>query len=529
MKHVLRSLAVVLTLLTLSIEATASTPADTLVVAGRIDDAITFDPAEVFEATGGEVIANVYDRIIARDINNPAEMVGGVAENWSVSDDGRVITFNMRPNLRFHSGRPVTAYDAAFSLQRMIKLDLTATLIVSDFGWTPENVDDLVRAVDSDTLEVETTTPLATTFVLNVLSSGIASVIDREEALAHEVDGDFGHAWLRTNSAGSGPFRLVRWDANEAIVMEANPDYWQGAPEIERVILRHIPEPSTQRVLIEAGDIDIARAIGPDQIAALQVRDDINVFSYPKGDVFYLGLNQNVEVLANPLVRQALRWLIDYDGMAETFLNGRFDVHQSFWASEFAMSLTETPFTLDVERARALLAEAGYPDGFSIELDCVNLSPQMDICQSIQATMAQGGVDVEIVAGTGRQVVTRYRARNHEMVSLWSSPDYLDPHTLFHYFLSNPDNSDDSAVRTLAWRNFWETPELTVLTEAAVREPDAAAREAMYLDMQRRVQQDSPFIIMFEATEQVAIRVGVDGFVSGPSFDTVFYRNVTKQ
>ena len=529
MKTVLRSLAVALAVFSLATDATPSTPADTLVMAKRIDDTFTFDPAATWEATGGEVLANLYDRIVARNIDNPVDMVGGVAESWSVSDDGRVITFRIRPNMTFHSGRPVTAEDAAFSLHRMVLLAMTPSQRVSEFGWTPDNVADLVRAVDETTLEIETTTPLATPFVLNVLSSSIGSVVDREAALAHQQDGDLGNAWLTGNSAGSGPFRLARWDANEAIVLDAYPAYWQGAPEIERVILRHIPEPSTQRLLIEAGDIDIARDIGPDQIAVLQGRDDIGIFSFPKGDVYYLGLNQNVEPLASPRVRQALRWLVDYDGMAETFLNGRFDVHQSFWASGFEMSLTDTPFTLDVERARSLLAEAGYPDGFSVALDCVNDSPQMEICQSIQSTMAQAGITVDIVSGTIRQVATRYRSRNHQIVSLYSSPGYMDPHTMFQYFLYNPDNSDESDTRTLAWRNTWDTPELTAMTAAAVRETDPVLREAMYLDMQRSVQQDSAYIIMFQATEQVAIRYGVDGFVSGPSYDTVFYRNVTKR
>jgi peptide/nickel transport system substrate-binding protein len=115
------------------------------------------------------------------------------------------------------------------------------------------------------------------------------------------------------------------------------------------------------------------------------------------------------------------------------------------------------------------------------------------------------------------------------MVLLYWSPDYMDPHSNADTFARNPDNADDAESKPLAWRNAWEIPELTKETDAAVRERDAEQREQMYLDLQKKVQEDSPFVIMFQNTEQVARRANVEGFVSGPTFDTVFYRNVTKE
>jgi peptide/nickel transport system substrate-binding protein len=143
--------------------------------------------------------------------------------------------------------------------------------------------------------------------------------------------------------------------------------------------------------------------------------------------------------------------------------------------------------------------------------------------------MAEGGVRVSIVPGEQKQVITKYRARDHEIVLLYWSPDYMDPHSNADTFARNPNNADDAESKPLAWRNSWEIPELTKKADAAVRERDESKREQMYVDLQREVQEDSPFIIMFQNTEQVARRAAVKGFVSGPTFDTVFYRNVTKE
>ena len=510
------------------VPAMAETPKDTFVMAKNIDDIITLDPAEVFELSGGEMIANVYDRIMTYEAEDTEKLVGGVAESYSVSDDGKTITLKLRPGQKFHSGNAVTAEDVAFSLQRVIKLDKTPAFILSQLGWTKDNVDSLVKAKDELTAELTITEDFAPTFVLNCLSAGVGSVVDKKTVLANEKDGDLGYAWMKDHSAGSGPFVLKSWKPNEGVTMEAFADYRHGAPAMKRVVIRHIPEASAQRLLLEKGDIDIARDLTADQIQGVAGNADIVVTPYPKADIYYLALNQKNEILAKPQVRKALRWLVDYQGMTDTFLKGKFKVHQSFWPSGFYASLTDTPYKLDVAKAKALLAEAGYPDGFEIQLDASNTTPSSDIAQAVQATMAQAGVKVSIVPGEQKQVITKYRARNHQLVLLYWSPDYMDPHSNADSFARNPDNSDDAKSKPLAWRNAWDIPEITKETNAAVRERDPEKRKQMYLDLQKKLQEDSPFIIMFQNTEQAATRANVKGYVSGPTFDTVYYRLVTK-
>jgi peptide/nickel transport system substrate-binding protein len=508
--------------------AQAETPKDTLVIAKQIDDIITLDPAEVFEFSGGEVIANVYDRIFTFEAEDTATLVPGVAESHNVSDDGKTITLKIRPGQKFHSGNPVTAGDVAFSLQRVILLDKTPAFILSQLGWTKDNVKDLVKATDDATVQLTITEDFGPSFVLNTLSAGVGSVVDMKTVMANEKDGDLGYEWMKTHSAGSGPYVLKSWKANESVVLEANPDYRHGAPKIKRVVIRHIPEPSAQRLQLEKGDIDVARNLTADQIQGLSGNADVKVEPFPKADLYYLGLNQKHEALSKPQVRQAIRWLIDYQGMADSFLKGRFQVHQSFWPAGFFASLEDNPFKLDVAKAKQLLAEAGYPDGFSVKLDAPNVSPFNDVAQNIQETFGQAGIKVEIVPGEQKQVITKYRARNHDIVLLYWSPDYMDPHSNADAFARNTDNSDEAQSKPLAWRNAWDIPEISKASAAAARERDPEKRKQMYLDLQKQLQEDGPFVIMFQSTEQIARRAGVQGFVSGPTYDTVYYRLVTK-
>ena len=263
--------------------ARAATPQNALVMAWQFDDIITLDPAEIFEFSGAEYAGNTYDRLIGYDVNDVSRIYGVVAESWTVAEDGRTYTFKIRPGIKFASGNPLTADDVVFSLQRTVILDKSPAFILGQFGFTAANVRDRPRAADPYTVVIETDKVYAPTFVLYCLTSTVGSVVDKEEVMAHEVDGDLGHAWLRNHYAGSGPFTLKQWKPSELLVLEANAGYWDGAPKMQRVLIRHIPEQATQRLLVEKGDIDIARNLGPDQIKGLEGSPDVRIHSAPKG------------------------------------------------------------------------------------------------------------------------------------------------------------------------------------------------------------------------------------------------------
>jgi peptide/nickel transport system substrate-binding protein len=508
--------------------ATAATPADTLVMAWQFDDIITLDPAEIFEFSGAEYAGNTYDRLIGYEVDDVSKIYGIAAESWTVAPDGKTYTFKIRNGITFASGNPLTAEDVAFSLQRTVILDKSPAFILGQFGFNADNVRNQIKAVDANTVTIETDQAYAPTFVLYCLTATVGSVVDKKEVMAHEKDGDLGHAWLRTNYAGSGPFKLNQWKASELLILDANPSYWDGAPTLKRVIIRHIAEQATQRLLLEKGDIDIARNLGPDQIKGLEGNPDVRIHSSPKGGIFYLGLNQKHEALQKPQVRQALKYLVDYDGIANTILKGSMEPHQAFLPKGFLGALEGKPFKLDPEKAKQLLAKAGYPDGLTLTMDTRNNFPTLDMAQAIQSTFALGGVKLEIIPMDGKQALTKYRARNHEIyIGRWG-PDYQDPHTNADTFAKNIDNADDAKAKPLAWRNAWDIPEMSKKTDAAVKESNPEKRAQMYLDIQREHQQTSPFVIMFQDIEVAAERSNVKGFVLGPSFDSNFYRGTTK-
>lgn len=511
-------------------QAVAKTPSNTLVIAKNIDDIISLDPAQVFEFSGGEVSANIYDRITMYEPENLQELVGGVAESWSFSDDGKTITLKLRPGQTFTSGNPVTAEDVVFSLSRVVKLNQPPAFILTQFGWTKDNVDDNIKALDDLTVEVKILADFSPNLVLNAFSAGVGSVIDKKTAMAHEKDGDLGHEWLKTHSAGSGAYVLKAWKANESVVLEANPDYRHGAPTMKRVIIRHVPEAAAQRLLLEKGDADMARDLTTDQIAGLEGMEGITIRTYPAALLQYVATNYKHPILGNPKVNEALRWLIDYEGMANSFLKGTWKVHQAFWPSGMWAALDETPYKLDVEKGKALLAEAGYPDGFEVTLDAFNTSPYQEMAQSVQQTFGQAGIKVNILPAEKKAVYTKHRARTHELILSGWSPDYADPHSNADAFASNPDNRDEAKLTgVLAWRNGWDMPDITEMTAGARTELDLEKRKQMYLDIQREVQKRGPFNIMFQRVNQVAMRDNVEGFVAGPLFDQTYYRNVVKK
>ncbi len=509
--------------------AIAETPKDTLVMAKNINDIINLDPAEVFEFTSIEMIANIYDRVMTFEPDNLTKLVGGVVESYEISEDGKTITMQLRPGQVFHSGNPVTTEDVAFSLQRVIKLNKTPSFIFTQFGWDADNVDDAVQALDDTTVQLYILSDLSASVALSALSSGVGSVVDKQLVMSNEIDGDLGYKWLQTNTAGSGPYILKTWKPNEIVTMEANPNFRGGEPTMKRVIMRHVPEAAAQRLLLEKGDVDMARNLTPDQAAGLAGNADVTIESDAKSLVYYTAINTTNEVLGNPKFQEAMRYLVDYQGMVDSFLKNQYFIHQSFWPSGFWAALDDTPFALDIERAKGLLQEIDIPDDFSVNIDTLNESPFSEIAQSIQQTLGQAGIKSEIVLSEGKTLWPKYRARKHDLIVAYWGPDYLDPHSNADSFADNPDNRLEAQLGgKLAWRNAWADEEVNALTKKAAATLDTDERELMYLDLQKRLQDQSPFVVMFQQNEQLAMRSNVKGFVNGPSSDLVFYRNTTK-
>ena len=465
-------------------------PADTLVVATKLDTLISLDPGEIFELAGVEYAHNCYDRLISQDPDHRDQFRGVLAENWTISNEGKKFTFHLKKGVLFASGNPITANDAAFSIQRVVLLNKTPAYLFAQFGWTPVNILTKVSAPDEWTVVLETDEAYAPSLLLYCLTSANGAIVDKKLVLAHEVNGDFGNGWLKTHYAGSGPFALDKWLPNEGLFLKGNSHYFRGEPKLKKVVLRNIPEESSQKMLLMRGDADIARNLGLDQAEGCK---DLHVEIYPLSMTYYMSMNQKNPHLQIPQVRQALKYLIDYDNLA-ALMRGKMTVHQSFIPKGFFAACEEAPFSYNVAKGKELLKEAGLEKGFTVTLDTSHL----EIAQAVQAMFAEANITVNILPGDSKQVLTKLRARKHDLaLSSWV-PDYCDPHNNANTFTFNPDNSDTANEKTLAWRNSWEIPHLNALTLAAMKEQDTEKRKALYLQLQKSCHSEAPFANLFQ-------------------------------
>jgi len=521
--------AVGLTLSLAAVPVVAKTPANMLVVAQQIDDLITMDPAQSYEFTGGDVTRNIYNSLVDFD---PADLSAGykpsLATSWTVSPDGKTITFTIRKGVKFHSGNPLRPEDVAFSLQRAVLLNKTPSFILTQFGFSKDNVKDMIKVVGDDQVSITTDKRYATSFVLNCLTATIAGIVDEKLVMAHQTDGDMGNAWLKTNDAGSGPYVLTSWKPNDSYTLTAFNDYWGGAPKLQRVIVRHVAESSTQRLMLEKGDIDMARNLNTEDIAGIEKDKGLKVQSEQRGRLMYVSFNQKDKVLSNPDVLTALKYLIDYKGMTESFLKGQYQIQEGFLPLTFLGAVKDQPYHLDVAKAKGLLAKAGVGK-FTITAGVRNAQDRLEIAQSLQNTFAQAGITLKLVVGTGKEILTKYRARQLQMyIGAWG-PDYSDPQTNAGTYAWNPNNADDAGLTgSLAWRNAWDPGKFNQMVEAAKVEPDRAKRAKMYEDMQREWMKVAPFAIMFQKIEQTAMSDNVKGLNVGGAITSISFWPISK-
>jgi peptide/nickel transport system substrate-binding protein len=219
---------------------------------------------------------------------------------------------------------------------------------------------------------------------------------------------------------------------------------------------------------------------------------------------------------------------IDYAGIQKNIVPTTFNVHQAMVPAGLPGALTDTPFQKDVAAAKAALAKAGVPDGFELSFDYTSAAPYSDIAQAIQSNLAEVGIRLKMLPGEQRAVITKTRARTHDIAMVRWGSDYFDPNSNAEAFSINTDNGDEARNKTLAWRASWLIPELSAKTVEALKQTDAGTRAQMYQDIQKEHQQVSPFVIMLQEIEVSVSRPGVRGFDMGPMNDRHSYVNISK-
>ncbi|WP_413507210.1 ABC transporter substrate-binding protein [Serratia proteamaculans] len=514
-----------LILAALSTATLAATPPNTLVVVQSLDDIVSLDPAEANELSSIQTVPSLYQRLVQADRDDPAKVVPVLAESWQGDAAAKTLTIKLRPQAVFASGNPLTADDVIFSYSRAVKMNKSPAFILNVLGWQPDNIDAQLKKIDEHSLRLSWTADVSPAVALNILSTPIASIVDSKAVQPNAKDGDYGNAWLKMHSAGSGPFKMRVYQPHQAIVLDANPTSPGSKPLLKSIIIKSVPDSATRRLLIQQGDADVARELGPDQTVALKGQPGVKVLEIPSAEQNYLVFNTGNTanpLLKNPAFWEAARYLIDYQGITKDLLKGQYFVHQSFLPVGLPGALKDNPFSFDPARAKAILAKAGITNA-ALTLDVENKPPFITIAQALQASFAEGGVKLELLPAAGSQVYSRVRARQHQAaIRLWI-PDYFDAHSNASAFAYN-----DGKTSTVAGLNGWQIPQLSQQTLAAVAEADPAKRTALYTAMQQELQRSSPYVFIDQAKTEVVLRDNVKGYQQGLNADMVYYDRVSK-
>ncbi|WP_299819729.1 ABC transporter substrate-binding protein [uncultured Jannaschia sp.] len=515
----------------LGTQAGAETPPDTMVMARNIDAISTFDPAQIGEVVTDELIINICDSLVEIDPADEAAVLPAVAKDWTVSEDGQTITFDLVEDAVFPSGNPVRAEDVVWSLSRVLELGFGNAATLTEYGFTAESAADAFVATGEHTFEMNLSRPYPTDLILQAIASNrVANVLDKELIMAEEVDGDRGNKFLTTNTACVGPYALRQWNAGEVVILEANENYYGDAPKLDRWIIRHVAEAQAQRLLLEQGDIDVARDLGAEDLRDLDGQEGITVASVPVHQVFYLGFDNGQERFQDDRVRQAFRYLIDYDGLADTVMAYLAMPRASVVPLGAYGALDEDegqPYELDLDKARELLAEAGYADGFSARLFVGTLPYNAPLAQHIQANAAEVGIDLQIEQMANAQLFSAFRGRDFDTVMLSWRTSVPHAHGMLSRHAVNPDNSDEAQMTMYpTWRASWFREEYNTRIDEALFEADPDKQLELYRQLQLDHLEQGPFAYMFQMLDTAAYRDAVQNWTWNGF--KVFYDQISK-
>jgi peptide/nickel transport system substrate-binding protein len=354
-----------------------------------------------------QIAVNCYDRLVEFGIKtlpdgslsyDYATLVPGVAESWSISDDGLTVTFRLRPEGRFQNGDPITAADVKWSYDRAVTVGGFPTTQMKAGGLSRP---DQFEAVDDLTFVVRLDAP--SKLSLPDMAVPVPFILNSRLALANATaDDPWALEYVHKNTIGSGPFKVTRWEPGQQLVYERNDDWTAGPlPEIRRVILREVPSPATRRALIERGDVQMSFDIPNKDAKELEGTAGLTVDTTPiENAIYVLGTNLNFEPFRDKRVRQAVAWSVPYEDVFQTAAYGR---GVPMWGAPSATPETAAwpqpfPYSTDLDRAKALMEEAGFGAGFEVPFS-IDLS-QSDWMEPaallIQENLAKIGIKAPI-------------------------------------------------------------------------------------------------------------------------------------
>lgn len=507
--------------------ATAYLPQQTVVIARDISSVVSLDPQVSYEIGDPDLAS--YSNLVQFTHGDLTHPHPSVASSWTSSKDAKTFTFHLRSGIKFASGNVLTSADVLYTFERAVNIPKDpASWLITQMGIDEKNVDQIVKTPDPQTVVITLPEPFSPGAFLSIMANTVAGIVDSKTVRQHVVNNDWGTGWLTDHSAGSGPFQIAKWERLVTIELVANPNYNLGpAPSIRRIVWPNIQESTVQRNMLARGDADIARDLSASQLAALKREPGFYVSQTPDLGEEYLGMDvKNVPAFAKAQVRQAVRWALDYDGIVRELLVGNGLPLQSIVPKGLFGYDPAMPFKHDPAKAKALLAEAGFGNGFTVTMMAPSGTAAGgiaagDLASKLKNDLEAVGIHVNIRQVASSEMYQTYRGQKAEMVLANWYVDYPDPDDFSKPF-------GDYRQKSLCWRlQYYNDPLATLVNQAGGLE-NTPQRAALYKRINEMMNQDGPFALLYQPIVSYAVSKRIHNFVFDPVNDIDFY-SMTKQ
>jgi peptide/nickel transport system substrate-binding protein len=481
---------------------------------GRGGDSVALDPAVSTDSESFNVTDHIYETLV-RFKNGTTEIEPGLAESWSVSADGLTYEFKIRSGVTFHDGNTLSAQDVVYSFMRQIDEKHPGYKLSGPYPYaSSQGLGKLIKSLtvkDNSTVVFAIHKPHAPFLAKMALS---AFAIVSPKALEK-----FGPE-LSRNPVGSGPFKFVRWDKNQKIVLAANDKYWGEQAKVATLIFRSIPDNSTRVQEMMAGKLHVMDNPDPNSVAALEARmgSKVKMEKMAGFNVGFLSINTEKKPFDNVLVRRALAHAINKKAIIDTVYNGyAVEAKNPLPPTSWGYNDTVEGYEYNPEKAKVLLKEAGLASGFETTLFAMpvprNYMPNgRKAAESIQSDLAKVGVKINIVSYDWATYLKMVSNGEHELAILGWSGDIGDPDN-FLFTLLDKDNAKKPGTN----RSFYKGEELHQVLTKAQEITDQKGREKLYLEAQKIIMRDVPMIPLAHSTQVVPVAGNVVGFQMDPT------------